>query len=89
VLTIARMRADAEEVYGQRIGDILPATDRIQGGFARDDGASVRKVGCSILFADVMMVGMDCACFHLGRTQDGVLYCVNMCNGLAARWLEM
>jgi hypothetical protein len=42
---IARMRADAEEIYGQRIGDIMPATDRIQGGFSRDDGASVRKVG--------------------------------------------
>jgi hypothetical protein len=44
VLTIARMRADAEEVYGQRIGEIIPATDRVSGGFSRDDGASVRKV---------------------------------------------
>ena len=44
VLTIARMRAEAEEVYGQRLGDIAPAVDKIQGGFARDDGASVRKV---------------------------------------------
>ncbi|KAI1805506.1 hypothetical protein F4811DRAFT_561064 [Daldinia bambusicola] len=43
VLTIARMRAEAEEVYGQRLGDIAPAADKITGGFSRDDGASVRK----------------------------------------------
>jgi hypothetical protein len=42
---IARMRAEAEEVYGMRLGDIGAATDRIPGGFSRDDGASVRKVG--------------------------------------------
>ncbi len=44
VLTIARMRADAEELYGSRLGDIAPAVDRMGGGFARDDGATVRKV---------------------------------------------
>ena len=44
ILTIARMRAEAEDIYGMRLGDIGPATDRISGGFARDDGASVRKV---------------------------------------------
>ncbi|KAL2018032.1 hypothetical protein VTK56DRAFT_1348 [Thermocarpiscus australiensis] len=43
VLTIARMRAEAEEVYGQRLSEIAPAVDKIQGGFDRDDGASVRK----------------------------------------------
>ncbi|KAL1837665.1 hypothetical protein VTJ49DRAFT_3541 [Mycothermus thermophilus] len=43
VLTIARMRAEAEEQYGQRLADIAPAVDKIQGGFGRDDGASVRK----------------------------------------------
>ncbi|KAI0503311.1 hypothetical protein F5B22DRAFT_558037 [Xylaria bambusicola] len=43
LLTIARMRAEAEEVYGQRLGDIAPAADKINGGFSRDDGASVRK----------------------------------------------
>ncbi|KAI0379942.1 hypothetical protein F5Y04DRAFT_110607 [Hypomontagnella monticulosa] len=43
VLTIARMRAEAEEVYGQKLGDIAPAADKIGGGFSRDDGASVRK----------------------------------------------
>ena len=48
VLTIARMRAEAEDLYGQKLGEIGPATDRIPGGFARDDGASVRKVGILI-----------------------------------------
>lgn len=43
VLTIARMRAEAEETYGQRLSEIAPAVDRVQGGFAVDDGASVRK----------------------------------------------
>ncbi|KAF3770916.1 hypothetical protein M406DRAFT_285725 [Cryphonectria parasitica EP155] len=43
VLTIARMRAEAEEAYGQKLSEIAPAADKIQGGFARDDGASVRK----------------------------------------------
>ena len=38
------MRAEAEEVYGQKLGDIAPAADKIGGGFSRDDGASVRKV---------------------------------------------
>lgn len=44
ILTIARMRAEAEDLYGTRLGDIGPATDKIAGGFSRDDGASVRKV---------------------------------------------
>ena len=43
VLTIARMRADAEEQYGRKLGEIAPTTDRMTGGFARDDGASLRK----------------------------------------------
>ncbi|KAI9841459.1 MAG: hypothetical protein M1837_000677 [Sclerophora amabilis] len=43
VLTIARMRADAEDLYGSRLGDIAPAIDRLGGGFGRDEGASVRK----------------------------------------------
>ncbi|KAF7932019.1 uncharacterized protein EAE97_009040 [Botrytis byssoidea] len=43
VLTIARMRAEAEDVYGMKLGDIGAATDKITGGFGRDDGASVRK----------------------------------------------
>lgn len=49
VLAIARMRADAEDIYGQKLNEILPATDRITGGFSRDDGASTRKV-CPIFF---------------------------------------
>lgn len=43
VLTIARLRAEAEDIYGMRLGDIGAATDKISGGFARDDGASVKK----------------------------------------------
>jgi hypothetical protein len=44
ILTVARMRADAEEVYGNSLANMTPATDRISGGFSRDEGASVRKV---------------------------------------------
>ncbi|KAI5862819.1 hypothetical protein GGS23DRAFT_69451 [Durotheca rogersii] len=43
VLAIARMRAEAEETYGQRLAEITPAADKIAGGFSRDDGASVKK----------------------------------------------
>ena len=42
------MRADAEEIYGQQLGDIQPATDRIPAGFQKDEGASVKKVGRKI-----------------------------------------
>lgn len=44
ILTIANLRAEAEEMYSERLGDIAPTIDRISGGFARDDGASTRKV---------------------------------------------
>ena len=44
VLTVARMRVEAEDLYGQSLGSIAPAADRISGGFTRDEGASVRKV---------------------------------------------
>jgi hypothetical protein len=44
IITIARMRADAEEQYANSMAAIQPATDRINGGFGRDEGASVRKV---------------------------------------------
>ncbi|KAI9759438.1 MAG: hypothetical protein M4579_002352 [Chaenotheca gracillima] len=43
VLTIARMRAEAEDQYGSRLGDIGPTLDKVGGGFSRDEGASVRK----------------------------------------------
>ena len=43
VLSIARMRAEAEEMYARKLADIIPSTDRMTGGFAKDDGASVRK----------------------------------------------
>lgn len=45
ILTIASMRADAEEQYGLRMGEIAPSVDRMTAaGFGKDDGASVRKV---------------------------------------------
>ncbi|KAK5007385.1 hypothetical protein LTR28_005353, partial [Elasticomyces elasticus] len=43
MLTIARLRADAEDLYGQKLGDTETATARIDGGFQKDDGASVKK----------------------------------------------
>ncbi|KXT10215.1 hypothetical protein AC579_3741 [Pseudocercospora musae] len=43
LLTVARMRAEAEDIYGQKLADIEGATNRIDGGFQRDDGASVKK----------------------------------------------
>lgn len=49
ILTVARMRAEAEDIYGQRLGDIEAVTNRIDGGFQRDDGASTKKVS---LFCD-------------------------------------
>lgn len=44
VLTIAKLRADSEDLYGIKLGEIGTATDRITDGFSKDDGASVRKV---------------------------------------------
>jgi hypothetical protein len=44
IITVARMRADAEEQYATSLASINPATERITGGFGRDEGASVRKV---------------------------------------------
>lgn len=44
ILTIARLRTEAEEQYGRRLSEITPATDRLSGGFSKDDGASLRKV---------------------------------------------
>ncbi|KAK0821711.1 Rho-GTPase-activating protein 8 [Friedmanniomyces endolithicus] len=43
LMTVARMRADAEDLYGQKLGDIEGATNRVEGGFQRDDGASTKK----------------------------------------------
>jgi len=45
IMAIARLRAEAEETYGQRLSEIAPTVDKVQGGFSGDDGASVRKVG--------------------------------------------
>ncbi|OQE32193.1 hypothetical protein PENSTE_c001G09105 [Penicillium steckii] len=44
ILTVAALRADAEEQYGLRMGEIAPSVDRMTAtGFGKDDGASVRK----------------------------------------------
>ncbi|RMZ75959.1 hypothetical protein DV737_g5058, partial [Chaetothyriales sp. CBS 132003] len=43
LLTIATLRAEAEAAYAERLGNIAPTVDQMKGGFARDDGASVRK----------------------------------------------
>jgi hypothetical protein len=48
ILTIASMRAAAEETYGSKMEDIAPAVDRFTNGFLKDEGASVRKVGASV-----------------------------------------
>lgn len=49
ILTIASVRADAEDQYGLKLGEIAPSVDRMTNGFGKDDGASVRKVsGCSM-----------------------------------------
>jgi len=45
ILTVAALRADAEEQYGLRMAEIAPSVDRMSAsGFGKDDGASVRKV---------------------------------------------
>jgi hypothetical protein len=54
ILTVARMRADAEEVYGNSLSGIGGATERISGGFNRDEGASVRKVRCCHMWCRAM-----------------------------------
>ncbi|CCX06831.1 hypothetical protein FPQ18DRAFT_352472 [Pyronema domesticum] len=41
VLTVARLRADAEELYAQKLVAIPVTSDKL-GGFARDDGATAR-----------------------------------------------
>lgn len=43
VLMVARLRADAEELYGTKLGGIPTATEK-NGGFGRDDGATARQV---------------------------------------------
>ncbi|PCH05909.1 Fps/Fes/Fer/CIP4 homology [Penicillium occitanis (nom. inval.)] len=40
ILTIASLRADAEEVYSSKLEEITPAVDRITTGFSKDEGAS-------------------------------------------------
>lgn len=56
VLEVVKLRAEADEIYAQRLGDIESATNRIDGGFQRDDGASVKKVNLDVF-------GMVSACY--------------------------
>lgn len=70
VLTIARLRAEAEETYGQRLSDIAPNADKIVGGFTRDDGATVRKVSspfspCLYPSAALIVLVRHCALIDL------------------------
>lgn len=67
-MTIARMRAEAEEAYGQKLSEIAPAVDKIQGGFSKDDGASVRKVPRSAQF----LPRLDVANLALSRRRSTV-----------------
>ena len=50
ILTVARLRADAEEAYGNTLSSITPATERITGGFSKDEGVefAMRKHGDSV-----------------------------------------
>lgn len=48
ILEVVKLRAEADEIYAQRLGDIESATNRIDGGFQRDDGASVKKVSSEL-----------------------------------------
>ena len=43
VLLVARLRADAEELYGTKLCTISPASEKA-GGFGKDDGATTRQV---------------------------------------------
>lgn len=43
LLQVAKLRADAEDLYGSKLNAIPAATNK-NGGFNKDDGASVRKV---------------------------------------------
>lgn len=59
IITIASMRADAEEQYGLKLGDIAPTVDRVTPtGFGKDDGASVRKVGALPFIRKVLIDGI-------------------------------
>lgn len=59
IFTVASLRADAEEQYGLKLGDIAPSVDRMPNGFGKDDGASVRKVyifdNCSLVNGPVLI----------------------------------
>jgi hypothetical protein len=51
VLIVARLRADAEELYGTKLSAIPGASEK-SGGFGRDDGATARQVCLCLSAAD-------------------------------------
>ena len=77
ILQISKLRADAEDAYGQRLATI-PAGAEKPGGFGRDDGASVRKV----LFAFTLIL---CWLLAMGGGLGS-----DECGGaiLGIRWVE-
>lgn len=44
ILSIAQRRAKAEDNYGTELGEISKQLEQFKGGFARDDGATIKKV---------------------------------------------
>ena len=69
VMSIARMRAEAEEMYGTRLGDIAPAADKITGGFAEDDGATVKKVLICCVWSYPLRCMLTCQAYDGIRTE--------------------
>lgn len=49
LLTITRIRAEAEDAYAAKLFQIRPESNRIEGGFQKDDGASAKNVSVAIL----------------------------------------
>ena len=60
VLQIAKLRAEAEDLYGNRLTAIPTGVNK-NGGFGKDDGASVRKV-CATWNPDARRSGVLTEC---------------------------
>lgn len=83
ILTIARIRAEAEEQYSSKLGDIAPSVDRMTSGFMRDDGASVRKVG---FFLFSFFPSPPCSPFSFCLFKDWVLIIFRPMKVFAPKW---
>lgn len=53
ILQVAKLRADAEDLYATKL-IAIPGGSVKNGGFGKDDGASVRKV-CAMRYPMLMM----------------------------------